>query len=307
MDSENIKYNDGQGEEISSRNKNKLSKILKSLLKSKTGAVGIVIVILTVFLAVFAPFIASHDPNMVNPDTMMIPPSWEEGGSPEYLLGTDNLGRDILSRIIFGSRISLMVGICSVVVAGIIGIILGLTAGYYGGIADSIIMRLTDAFLSIPRVLLAMVVLAVVGSGVPTLIFVLGVTNWVSYSRLIRGEVLSVKQKEFVKASVSIGTSNIVIIIRHILPNVFSSFIVVSTLAVAQSIISEASLSFLGLGIQPPIISWGGMLSDGRSYLATNWWVATFPGLAITIIVLGIMFLGNWLRDYMDPHNQGLK
>lgn len=277
------------------------------LLRSKTGMLGLIIVVLFTVIAVFAPQLAGHDPTALNPGNMTTPPFWMEGGSMEFPLGTDNLGRCILCRIMYGARVSLLIGVCSVIVAGIIGTLFGLVAGYYGGICDSIIMRITDAFHAIPRTLLAMVLISAVSGGIPTLVFVIGFTGWIQYARLIRSEVLSLKNREFVKAAVTIGTPNSTIIRRHIIPNVMSSFIVVSTLAVASSIIAETSLSFLGLGIQSPQISWGGMLSDGRNYLATHWWIATFPGIAITLAVLGIMFLGNWIRDVLDPHNQGLQ
>ena len=241
---------------------------------------------------------------LINPAKMLKPPSWLEGGEKAHLLGTDNLGRDMLSRIIYGSRVSLLVGVASVILAGIIGIIVGLASGYYGGWLDTILMRIVDSFLSIPNILFALVFLAVFGPSVPTLIIVLGVTNWVAYARIVRGETLSIKEREFVRAARSIGVRNVKIISRHILPNVISSFIVISTLSVATTIILEASLSFLGLGVQPPTVSWGGILSDGRDYLATSWWLATFPGVAITITVLGIIFLGDWLRDVLDPRSQ---
>jgi peptide/nickel transport system permease protein len=276
-------------------------RVLKSLVKSKTGLIGLFIVALALFCAVFAPLISPHQPNIIDPVNMLKPPI-----TSGHLLGTDHLGRDILTRLIYGSRISIVIGAFSVVVAGLIGTFFGLMAGYYGGFPDSLIMRVTDAFHSIPRTLLAMVAVSVMSASVLTLIVIIGVTGWVQYARLIRSEVLSLKEREFVKAAVTIGTPNYKIIWKHILPNVFSSFIVVSTLAVATSILAETALSFLGLGIQPPQVSWGGMLSDGRNYLATNWWIATFPGVTITLVVLGIMFLGNWLRDFLDPHNQGL-
>jgi peptide/nickel transport system permease protein len=206
------------------------------------------------------------------------------------------------SRIVYGARVSLIVGIGAVLVSGTIGAILGLLAGFYGRWVDATIMRVADAFLAIPAILLMLVVLAVVGPGMTTLIFVIGVTNWVSYTRVVRGEVLSIKERDFVKAAKAIGSKNSRILLKHILPNVLSSFIVISGMNVATTIIMEASLSFLGLGITPPAVSWGGMLSDGRQYIATSWWVATFPGLAITITVLGVIFLGDWLRDVLDPH-----
>ncbi|WP_209124040.1 ABC transporter permease [Alkalihalobacillus sp. BA299] len=280
---------------------------VRLLLMSKTGTVGFLIVLLMVFTAILAPLISPHDPTEINPANMLQPPMWIEGGSSEHLLGTDNLGRDILSRIIYGSQVSLLVGIAAVVLAGIIGVSVGLIAGFYGGFIDNALMRLVDSFLAIPNILFALVILSVFGPSVITLIIVLGVTNWVNYARLVRGEVLSIKEREFVKAARSIGVKNHKIILRHLLPNVVSSFIVISTLSVATTIILEASLSFLGLGIQPPTVSWGGVLSDGRDYLATSWWLATFPGVAITITVLGIIFLGDWLRDVLDPRSQGVR
>ena len=193
------------------------------------------------------------------------------------------------------------------VVAGIIGTIMGILSGYFGGWIDSVVMRITDAFYSIPLTLFAMVILTIMDPGVLTLVFVIGVTNWPFYARMVRSEVLGLKNKEYIKAARTIGTSGKMIMLRHILPNILPTFIVVSTLSVASSILIEASLSFLGLGIQPPAVSWGVMLSDGRNYLATNWWMATFPGIAISLTVLGIMLLGNWLRDVLDPKNQGLR
>lgn len=273
------------------------------LLRSKTGTVGFFIVLFVFLVAIFAPLLAPHDPAAINAANMLKPPFWMEGGNTANLLGTDNLGRDILSRIIYGSQISLLVGITSVVVAGIIGVTIGLIAGYYGGFIDNLLMRLVDSFLAIPTILFALVILSVFGPSVMTLIFVLGATNWVNYARLVRGEVLTIKERDFVRAARSIGVKNNKIIIRHLLPNVISSFIVISTLSVATTIILEASLSFLGLGVQPPTVSWGSILSDGRDYLATSWWLATFPGLAITITVLGIIFLGDWLRDVLDPRS----
>lgn len=277
------------------------SYVLKSLLKSKTGFAGFLIVIMVVIIAIFAPLLAPFDPAAINPTKMLKPPIWLEGSDPAHFLGTDNLGRDILSRIIFGSQVSLLVGISAVVLAGIIGIVVGLVSGFYGRWVDMILMRLVDSFLAIPNILFALVFLAIFGPSVPTLIIVIGVTNWVAYARIVRGETLSIKEREFVKAAQTIGVKNSIIMVRHILPNVMSSFIVISTLSVASTILLEASLSFLGLGIQPPTISWGGILSDGRDYLATSWWLATLPGVAITITVLGIIFLGDWLRDLLDP------
>lgn len=293
--------------EVIRKRPNSLVRWTRLLLMSKTGTVGFLIVLLMVITAVFAPLLSPHDPAEINAANMLQPPMWIEGGSSEHVLGTDNLGRDILSRIIYGSQVSLLVGIAAVVLAGIIGVFVGLIAGFYGGFIDNTLMRLVDSFLAVPNILFALVILSVFGPSVMTLIIVLGITNWVNYARLVRGEVLSIKEREFVKAARSIGVKNHKIILRHLLPNVISSFIVISTLSVATTIILEASLSFLGLGIQPPTVSWGGVLSDGRDYLATSWWLATFPGMAITVTVLGIIFLGDWLRDVLDPRSQGLR
>ncbi len=282
-------------------------KAVKLLFKSPMGVIGFTILVIVLFASLGAGFLSPYDPNKIVMQEMLLPPAWCEGGSMAHFLGTDSLGRDLLTRCMYGARVSLLVGVCSVIVAGAIGTVLGLVAGYFGGWADRIIMRIADAFHAIPRILLAMVVLFVMGPSVITLILVIGVTNWVSYARLIRGEVLSIKEKEFVKASRTIGTPHATIIRKHILPNVFSQFIVISTISVAGSIIIEAAMSFLGLGINPPAVSWGVMLANGRDYLATNWWICTFPGIAITITVLGIMFLGNWLRDVLDPKNQGIR
>ncbi|HWO78502.1 MAG TPA: ABC transporter permease [Bacillus sp. (in: firmicutes)] len=279
----------------------------KLLLQSKTGTVGFIIVLFVILTAIFADIIAPHDPVKNNLQDMLKPPFWLDGGSSTYILGTDNLGRDILSRILYGTRVSLLVGVFSVILAGLIGIIVGIIAGYYGGMIDNILMRIVDSFLAIPSILFILVVLAVFDPSIFVLVIVIGFTNWVTYARVVRGEVLSIKEREFVKASKSIGTKNRTIMLKHIFPNIVSSFIVISTLSIATTIILEASLSFLGLGIQPPDVSWGGMLTDGRNYLATNWWLATFPGIAITITVLGIIFLGDWLRDVLDPRIKGRK
>lgn len=286
------------------RKQNNFLRMFKLLFQSKTGTVGFIIVLAVVLTAIFADVLMPHNPAENDLSNLLKPPVWVEGGSADHILGTDNLGRDILSRVIIGSRVSLLVGVFSVVLAGIIGLVVGLLAGYYGGIIDNILMRLVDSFLAIPSILFILVVLAVFKPSIMVLIIVIGFTNWINYARIVRGEVLSVKEHDFVRASQSIGTKNSKIIKTHILPNIISSFIVISALSVATTIILEASLSFLGLGIQPPDVSWGAMLTDGRDYLATNWWIATFPGIAITITVLGIIFLGDWLRDVLDPKAQ---
>jgi peptide/nickel transport system permease protein len=276
-------------------------KLLKRLFKSKTGTLGLIIVFGVVMMSVFAPLLAPYNPADTNVINRLLPPFWLEGGTTDHLLGTDNLGRDILSRIIFGSRISLLIGVSAVLLAGAIGMALGLIAGFYGKVWDFVIMRTVDALLAIPNILFMLILLAVLGPSLVTLILVLGGTSWVVYARMVRSETLSIKERDYVRSAKAIGAKDFRIIVKYILPNVLSSFIVIATLNVATTIILEASLSFLGLGIQPPDVSWGLMLSDGRQYVATSWWVATFPGVAITVTVLGVIFLGDWLRDVLDP------
>lgn len=291
----------------SSRTQAGLRYIWKQLILSKTGLLGSVLVLLVVLIAICAPLLTSHDPAAVDPLNRLKPPAWLEGGTSEHWLGTDNLGRDMWSRIVYGARVSLIVGMGAVIVSGVIGAILGLLSGFYGKWLDAVIMRVGDAFMAIPTILFMLVVMAIVGPGITTLIFVIGVTNWVPFTRIVRSEVLSIKERDFVHAARSIGAKNGRLIVKHILPNILSSFIVICGMNVGTTIIMEASLSFLGLGIKPPDVSWGGMLSDGRQYVATSWWVATFPGLAITFTVLGVIFLGDWLRDVLDPRTETSK
>ncbi len=258
-----------------------------------------------VLAALLAPVVAPHDPYVGSIALRLLPPSWLEGGNPDFLLGTDALGRDILSRIIFGARISLMIGVVAVLVRGSFGVVLGLLAGYYGGKVDGVIMRIGDVQLAVPFLILAISVMSVLGPGLQNVIIVLGATGWIVYGRIVRGEVLSVREKEFVQAARVLGATDRRILAKHILPNVSASIIVVATLEVARMIIAEASLSFLGLGVQPPMPSWGGMVADGRDFLSTQWWVSTFPGLGIFVTVMLINLLGDWLRDVLDPTTRG--
>ena len=278
-----------------------IKKVTKMLVKRKTALIGFIILSLVVCAALLAPLIAPYDPNSGSLEMRLRPPAWEENGSPAHLLGTDHLGRDLLSRIIYGARISLLVGIITVLISGTIGTLAGLLAGYYRGRVENVIMRLTEIQLAFPFILLALAIMAVLGSGLTNVIMVLSITGWVMYSRLVRGEVLLLRELEYVKAAKALGQNDRKIIFNHILPNVFPTIIVVGTLRIANMIIAEASLTFLGLGVQPGIPTWGSMLADGRSYLTSAWWVATFPGLAIMFTVLGINLLGDWLRDVLDP------
>ncbi|MGN7397777.1 ABC transporter permease [Peribacillus frigoritolerans] len=275
------------------------------LLFSKTGTAGLIIVLIVIFTAIFAPYLAPHDPTVMNARNTLAPPFWMENGNMDHILGTDNLGRDLLSRIIYGAQISILVSVASVLIAGVIGIFLGVICGFYGGKwFDHVIMRVVDAKMAIPGVLLMLVIMGVFGTSVITLILVLGFTEWTAYTRLVRGEVLRIKQLDYVRAARSIGTKDRTIMLKHILPNIVSICIVISTLTVGGNIVLEASLSFLGLGVQPPIVSWGYMLNEGRDHIATSWWISTFPGIAISLTVLGIIFLGDWLRDVFDPRTK---
>ncbi len=226
---------------------------------------------------------------------------WVSGGTIDYPLGTDTLGRDVLSRLLYGARISLIVGLSAVCISGVLGVSLGLLAGYYGGRLDDVLMRLGDIQLAFPILVLAIAVLAVLGASLGNVILVLGISGWVTYARIVRGETLSLKQREFVEAARAIGSPDGSIIWYHILPNILPPVTVVATFSVARVIIAEASLSFLGLGIPPPTPSWGAMLDEGRNYITTAWWLALFPGLAILFLVLGINLVGDWVRDVLDP------
>ena len=265
---------------------------------------GSMVVGLVILTAILAPFVAPHGVRDQELANRLRPPCWVEGGSWEYPLGTDDLGRDVLSRMIYGARISLLVGGLAVLLSGAIGVVLGLLSGYFGGRVDDLLMRVCDVQLSVPLTLLAIAVIAVVDSSLSTLIAVLGLTQWVMYARVVRGETLSIREREFVEAARAIGARDLRIVRTCILPNVFATILVTATLRMATVVMIEAGLSYLGLGIQPPNPSLGSMLSDGRQYLATAWWLSTFPGLTVMLIVLGINLLGDGLRDLLDPRSR---
>ena len=296
---------DSEKQEVSTETRRSFSRFnLKNLVKSPVGVVGAIIVVLVLLMALLAPWLAPNNPNDHNLMNRLAPPMWSDGGDAEYPLGTDTMGRCILSRIIYGSRVSVAVGVAAIVIAGLIGVSLGLVAGFLEGWYDNTISRFIDAFMAIPPLLLTMTIMGAIGhqhAGVLTLVVVLGFTRWVSYARVVRGQVFSIKQQEYVQAAQALGQNTFWILVKHLLPNVMASVVVIGTLGVGGTMLSEASLSFLGLGVQPPTITWGIMLSDGRTYITTSWWLATFPGLAITITVLGVTFLGDWLRDVLDP------
>jgi peptide/nickel transport system permease protein len=251
--------------------------------------------------AVFAPQLAPWDPAKQMLLKRLRPPMWQERGLSEHPLGTDHLGRDILSRILYGGRISLGVGLVAVTLAALIGVSFGLVAGFFGGRADALIMRIVDVFLAIPYILLAMGVVFALGPSLLNVILVMGATRWVQFARIVRADVLSLREREFVAGARARGNRSLRLLLRHVLPNALTPIIVVATLELAFMIIYESALSFLGLGVQPPTPTWGWMLADGRNYVATAWWLSTFPGLAIMLTVLAVNLLGDWLRDTLDP------
>lgn len=280
----------------------KRAKALKRFVRNPWAMIGLVLLLVTVVAAAFAPVLAPHDPDQGNLRARVAAPSWlDDTGKSDHLLGTDPLGRDLLSRIVYGARISLMIGITAVLISMVIGVTLGLIAGYYGKRVDDVIMRIADIQMAFPFILFAIIVMAVFGSGLWKLIIVLGISQWAAFARLVRGQVISVKEMDFIQSARAIGASDPRIICKHILPNVMSSIIILATLKVATNILSEASLTFIGLGVSPTIPAWGSMLADGKNYLETAWWVATFPGIAIMVTVLGFNLLGDWLRDELDP------
>ncbi len=278
-----------------------LRRMGRGVLRSRGGCFGVIMVMAMVFAAALAPHLAPHSPLTQNLLARTAPPAWMAGGSMRYLLGTDQLGRDIASRIIYGARVSLLVGVTAVSISAVLGVLIGLVAGYYKGGIDNFFMRIADIQLSFPLILLAISIIAVLGPTLRNIILYMGIAGWVLYARIVRAEVLSLREREFVQAVRAAGGSDLRILFRHILPNLLTPCIVISTLQVARVIIMESSLTFLGLGIPPPTPTWGGMLSDGRGYLYSAWWIATLPGLAILLTVLGINLLGDRLRDVLDP------
>ena len=256
--------------------------------------------------AVFAPWIAPHEPFQGSLSARLTPPVWQDGGTMEHLLGTDKLGRDMLSRIIYGARISLTVSLIAIFVGGIVGTMLGLMSGFFGGRTDAVIMRLVDISLALPTILLALVLVAAVGPSFGTVIMVLIVLLWARYARLVRGETLAIKELDFIARARVAGASATRIMYRYMFPNVVNSLIVLATLQVGYVILLESALSFLGAGLPRAEPAWGVMVADGRELIVTAWWVSMFPGLAIMLTVLALNLLGDWLRDHLDPKLRNL-
>src|SRR5262245_54752508 len=271
-----------------------------------SGSLGVSIVALATACALLAPRLAPHDPYAQDLAARLAPPVWAPAGSGEHLLGTDHVGRDYLSRIIYGARVSLATSALAVLVSGTIGVAAGLTMGYQGGLADRVLTFLTNLTLTFPFMLLAIAVIALMGSGFVNMVAVLGVTGWPIYARIVRAEVLTLREREFVLAEIGLGGSTGRILAAHILPNLANLVIVLASVEAARMIVVESFLSYLGLGVPPPAPSWGGMLSEAQLYVFTKWWMATLPGLAIVVTVLGVNLVGDALRDFLDPQMKTL-
>lgn len=271
------------------------SRSLRRLVRNRLAILGLAFIVLVVMAALLAPFIASYDPLQMNFDELLAPPS------RTHLMGTDVLGRDIFSRVIYGSRYALVIGLAVVTLQMVFGAMLGLVAGYFGGPIDSLIMRLVDIIWSIPALVLALALAGAFGGGIPVMILAIAVTGWGQFTRLVRGQVLSLRELEYVSAARAIGASSWRIIFSHILPNSLGPVIVYGTLEMPAAILWSASLSFLGVGAQPPTPEWGAMIAEGRAFISYAWWISTFPGIAIMIVALGFNFVGDGLRDALDP------
>jgi peptide/nickel transport system permease protein len=274
---------------------------LARLVRRRTALAGLIVVLAVGLAAALAPAVTPFDPLEQDISKRLRPPGSRDEAGRMHPLGTDQLGRDILARVVYGSRIAMLVGLAAVAISGVAGLAIGLASGYLGGRIDDLFMRLGDVQLAFPFILLAIAVIGVLGPSLPNIVIVIGVSSWVVYARVVRSEVLSIREREFVQAAHALGGRRGRILFRHILPNALTPWLVVATLDMARVIVIESALSFLGLGVQPPTPTWGGMLADGRVYLATAWWLATFPGIAILVTVLGINLLGDGLRDALDP------
>ena len=267
------------------------------------GALGALLLTLAVATAALAPWVAPARPTQIDLRARLAPPAWVEGGRAAHILGTDNVGRDVLSRVIWGSRISLAVGAAAALLGMALGTSLGLVAGYFGRWVDAVVSWLIDVQLAFPFTLLAIFLLGTVGGGFWAVVVVLALATWVNYARIVRGEVLSIRSRDYVLAARSVGVPTLRVLRRYILPNTAAPIVVVASFSTAQAILTEAALSFLGVGIDPTVPSWGAMLNDGRAYLQSAWWIAVFPGLAIALTVLGANLVGDWLRDRFDPRS----
>ncbi|MEX2147232.1 MAG: ABC transporter permease [Candidatus Rokuibacteriota bacterium] len=260
------------------------------------GWIGLVLTLAVVGAAAAAPWLTPHDPLRADFSSGLLPP-----GSPGHPLGTDQLGRDLLARVLHGARLALFIGVCTVLITAVVGGLLGLVAGFVERWPSAVLMRIADVQLSFPFILLAMTINAIVGLGLRNIILSLSAAGWVVYARVVRGEVLSIKQRDYVHAAAALGVGRARLLFRHVLPNVAPSIIVVASLQFSQFVVAEAAISFLGFGVQPPTPAWGSMLSESRDFLYVAWWLAAFPGIALALTALGVNLLGDWLRDTLDP------
>lgn len=281
-----------------SKKETKFQYFFRSLFKSWTGIVGFVIILLLIAISLFGEIMAPYDPLAADFTKKLLPPMTEG-----HVLGTDQLGRDVLSRIIVGARISVVIGVITVLLAGTVGTVVGIISGYFRGWVDVVLMRIVDVQLSFPFILLVLVINAIMGTGLKNIIISLAIGGWVVFARVIRGEVLALREKEFVTASIATGVTKFGVLFKHILPNLITPITVLASLQIATYIIAEASVSFLGFGVQPPTPAWGNMLSEGKDYILSSWWLITFPGLAILVTTLGVNLFGDWLRDTLDPES----
>lgn len=278
---------------------------LRLARRSPLASLGALIVGLVTVAALAAPLLATTDPIDQDLTVVLKPPFWQQDGSLQHLLGTDHLGRDVYSRLVYGARISLTISVLAALLGALVGVAAGLVAGYLGGRVDAVIMRVVDLNLAFPLILLALAVVALLGASLRNLVIVMAITTWMIYARVVRGLSLTLREQEFVQAVRALGAHDARIIARHILPNVLAPVVVIWTLEVARVILMESALSFLGLGVPPPTPTWGRMLAEGRDYLTMAGWISIFPGLAIMVTVLGINFLGDGLRDLLDPRLRG--
>jgi len=280
-------------------------KRLRALTRHPLALTGSVLLLGFLMVAVLAPILAPHDPMQQNLRVRLAPPFWLDGGTLEHPLGTDQLGRDLFSRLVHGSRVAVLVAFGATGLAVIIGTVLGLLSGYFGGAWDSIVMRVVDIIVSVPNIILYLTIVALAGPSLVLVIAVIGLLGWTTTARVVRSEVLSLRQREYVEAARALGQRETSAAFRQVLPNVLGTVMAVGTLKASTVIIAESTLSYLGFGVQPPTITWGQLLAQGQQYVATAWWLSTFAGLSITLFSLSLIFLGNWLRDVFDPRTAG--